>query len=203
MNLGGLLPPLFCQAFVVEPQRTGSPNILPSGRREMAVKTGERASELISRIKGYDADVKSFVGMVVGVFLLTGGLFFLAIDLDSSSWAPVFVFAAIIPAVGLIILLIVIMFHTHADPQEFVEAFKMDNKSKDVSEMEILEKAYSTCRPFVKEGFEYSLASWLLLSIWASLLEVGATTGNIAIRNWSAFGLCFLFHQRELWWVLF
>ncbi|MDI3474904.1 MAG: hypothetical protein PWQ79_733 [Thermococcaceae archaeon] len=153
----------------------------------MTVETGKRASELISRIKGYDADVKSIIGMIVEIFLLTFGLFFLAIDLDSSSWAPVFVFASIISPFGLIILLLPIMFHIHADPQEFVEAFKMDNKSKDVSEIEILEKAYSTCRPFVKKGFEYSLESWLLLSVWTSLLEVSATTGNITIRNWSAF----------------
>lgn len=107
----------------------------------MRVETGKRASELISRIKGYDADVKSIIGMIVEIFLLTFGLFFLAIDLDSSSWAPVFVFASIISPFGLIILLLPIMFHIHADPQEFVEAFKMDNKSKDVSEIEILEKA--------------------------------------------------------------
>ncbi|WP_297090624.1 hypothetical protein [Thermococcus sp.] len=158
----------------------------------MEVEAGERVDELISQIKGYDTNAKSFVSIFIGVMLLIFVLFFLAIDFNSSSWSYVLVFAVIFPVAGVAFLLGIIMFHIHADPQEFVEAFKRDNRSREVSELLILGKAYSTCRPFVKEGFNYSLASWLLLSIWTSLLEVGTGTGNIVIKNWSAF-----------WFILF
>ncbi|WP_188203264.1 hypothetical protein [Thermococcus camini] len=91
--------------------------------------------------------------------------------------------------IGILFLGLIMAFFIHADPDRFVEAYTRDNRNKDVSDIEIIRAAYSECIPYVNEGLNTALISWLLLGIWTAFIEFGIATGTVVIKNWSLFWL--------------
>ena len=148
---------------------------------------GDEVYKLHKKLEGGDDIVFGIILMIIVLGLSLGVPLYSFEPKSSGSLYIVVSPGGIIIWFMAFISLLIAAFKFQADVNDFVRAYKGDYPEK--SEIEILERAYSDALSHTHESFKNALTAWLMFGAWVSLVEIGLASGNLGVKNSSAFWL--------------